>query len=224
VDAPLGLGGGHALDAVHAAFPLQARPHTEAAVRHALRLDRHGDVLDATEFGLLLVQYLRDPAVPFGVAQVHAQQVAGEQRRLLAPLARLDLEDHVLAVVGVAGRQEFGEALLDDRDALTDLLGLFGEGGVLGREFARRDQVRAGLREFGRGLVDRRQFGEAPADPAGGHLVGMDRGVGEALLQLRVLVEQFAEPVGAHSWPPLGCPSDPYTMTAPARPCGRGAP
>ncbi len=36
-----------------------------------------------------------DQPLPLGVALVHPQQVAGEQRRLLAALARLDLEDHV---------------------------------------------------------------------------------------------------------------------------------
>ena len=52
------------------------------------------------------VEHLGRPALPLGVAQVHPQQVAGEQRRLLAALARLDLEDDVLAVVGVAGHQQ----------------------------------------------------------------------------------------------------------------------
>ena len=42
------------------------------------------------------------PAARLGVAGVHAQQVAGEQRRLLAALPGLDLEQRVLAVGGVA--------------------------------------------------------------------------------------------------------------------------
>ena len=59
------------------------------------RLDRDGRVLDAAEVGLGGVDDLGLPAVPLGVAQVHPQQVAGEQRGLLAALARLDLEDDV---------------------------------------------------------------------------------------------------------------------------------
>ena len=42
------------------------------------------------------------PAALLGVAQVHPQQVAGEQGRLLAALPGLDLEDDVAVVVGVA--------------------------------------------------------------------------------------------------------------------------
>ena len=98
VDAALALGGRHPLHAVHAALELQPRP--DALVR-SRRLDRHRDVLVAAEVGVLRVEDLGRPAAPLGVAQVHAQQVAGEQRRLLAALPRLDLEDDVLVVVGV---------------------------------------------------------------------------------------------------------------------------
>ena len=52
------------------------------------------------------VEHLGPPAAPLGVAQVHPQQVAGEQRRLLAALARLDLDDHVLVVGRVARQQQ----------------------------------------------------------------------------------------------------------------------
>ena len=102
VDAALRLGGRHPLHPVHAALPLEPGPDAVPALGHALGLDRDRDVLDAAEVGVLGVEHLGDPAVPLGVAQVHAQQVAGEQRRLLAALARLDLQDHVLGVVGIA--------------------------------------------------------------------------------------------------------------------------
>src|SRR3712207_8361266 len=52
-------------------------------------------VLVAAEVAGLGVEDLGLPALPLGVAQVHPQQVAGEQRRLLAALAGLDLEDDV---------------------------------------------------------------------------------------------------------------------------------
>ena len=52
------------------------------------------------------VEDLGPPAAALGVAQVHPQQVTGEQRRLLAALAGLDLEDDVAVVVGVARDQQ----------------------------------------------------------------------------------------------------------------------
>ena len=117
VDAPLRLGDRHPLHPVDAALPLQPRPDAVAALGHALGLDRQRDVLDAAEVGVLRVEHLGDPAVPLGVPQVHPQQVAGEQRRLLAALAGLDLQDHVLGVVRVARDQQLGEALLERRQA-----------------------------------------------------------------------------------------------------------
>ena len=68
----------------------------------ALGLHGHPHVLVAAEVGLGGVDDLGAPAAPLGVAQVHPQQVAGEQGRLLAALAGLDLEDDVAVVVGVA--------------------------------------------------------------------------------------------------------------------------
>ena len=47
-----------------------------------------------------------------GVPGVHPQQVAGEQRRLLAALAGLDLEDRVLVVGRVARHQQVAQPLL----------------------------------------------------------------------------------------------------------------
>ena len=80
-----------------------SRPPHPAGLR---RLDRDADVLVAAEVARIAVEHLGGPALPLGVAQVHPQQIAGEQRRLLAALARLDLEDHVLVVVRVARQQQ----------------------------------------------------------------------------------------------------------------------
>jgi len=102
VDAALRLGGRHPLHAVHAALVLQPRPHCAVGLAGPDR-DRRG--LDAAEIGGLVVEHVGRPALPFGVAQVHPQQVPGEQRRLVATLTGLDLEDDVLAVVGVLGQQ-----------------------------------------------------------------------------------------------------------------------
>ena len=104
VDAALRLGDRHPLDAVDAAFVLQPCS-TDGAARSRGPSTATTDVLVAAEVGLGGVESLGLPALPLGVAQVHPQQVAGEQRRLVAALARLDLEDDVLVVVGILGQQ-----------------------------------------------------------------------------------------------------------------------
>ena len=78
----------------------------------ALGLHRDLDVLVAAEVGLGRVDDLGLPATALGVPQVHPQQVAGEQRRLLAALPRLDLEDHVAVVVGVARDEQPAQLVL----------------------------------------------------------------------------------------------------------------
>ena len=109
VDAALGLGDRNPLHPVHAALVLQPGPHPVGRARRCLGLDRDRDVLVAAQVGLLRREHLGLPAAPLRVAQVHPQQVAGEQRRLLAALPGLDLDDHVLGVVGVARGEQLGE-------------------------------------------------------------------------------------------------------------------
>ena len=110
VDAALALGDRHALDAVHPALELQPRPRRLAGRGGAARLHRDPHVLVAAEVGLGGVEHLGAPATALGVPQVHPQQVAGEQGRLLAALPRLDLEDDVAVVVGVARDRAAGAA------------------------------------------------------------------------------------------------------------------
>ena len=98
VHPALRLGDRHPLDAVHAALELQQRVRRLAGLGRALGLHRDGHRLVAAEVGLGGVEHLGLPAAPLGVPGVHAQQVAGEQRRLLAALAGLHLEDRVLVV------------------------------------------------------------------------------------------------------------------------------
>ena len=129
-----------------------------------------------------------------------------------------------LASLGSRGASSSARRLLDDRDPLGQRVGLGREAGVLGGQLAGRGEVGPGLVELGRRLVDRGQLGEAPADPAGRRLVGVDRRVRQPALQLGVLVQQRAQAVGAHRAVPSGPRVDPDTSTAPARPAGRGAP
>ena len=96
-----------------------SRAQTPSAGPGAGRLDRDGDVLVAAEIGLGGGEDLGLPAVPFRVPQVHPQQITGEQRRLLAALAGLDLDDDVLGVIRIPWGEQAGQLRLQ----LVDLVG-----------------------------------------------------------------------------------------------------
>ena len=87
--------------------------------------DRGDRLLVAADAGVGELHDLELPAVLGGVALVHAEQVGGEQRRLLAAGAGADFEDGVLLVGRVLGQQhalhgllELGQALLERRRPL----------------------------------------------------------------------------------------------------------
>jgi hypothetical protein len=56
-------------------------------------------------------------AAALGVVLVHPEEVAGPEIALLAALGALDLDDHVAALVGVAGQQQLLEPGLELRAA-----------------------------------------------------------------------------------------------------------
>src|SRR5207249_1923590 len=87
------------LDAVHAALEL------EPAVR-ALALHERDDLFEPAETGRARGQHLDAPAVPLGVAAVHAEELGAEETRLLAARPGADLEHHVALVVRVARQEE----------------------------------------------------------------------------------------------------------------------
>ena len=140
-------------------------------------LDRRGDGLVAAEVGLGGVEHLDAPAAGLGVAGVHPQQVAGEERGLLAALPRLDLEQRVLAVGGVAGHQQAAQPLTRGVAPLGEVVGLLGEGGVVGGQLARRLDVVAEAEPLLPGRHDGRQLGVALVELLGEALVGV--GLGE---------------------------------------------
>ena len=72
----------------------------------ALALDLEDDLLEPAQAVLVGVDDLDLPALPLGVARVHAEQVGGEQRGLVAALALAHLDDHILRVVRVARQQQ----------------------------------------------------------------------------------------------------------------------
>ena len=148
----------------------------------AAGLHRDRDVLVAAEVGLGRVEDLGLPAAALGVAQVHPQQVAGEQRRLLAALARLDLEDDVLVVVGVARHEQpraAGSASSSRRASPAPRPRRRTRRPRAASSRAALDVARRPASRRGTALDDRGQLGVAPAELAGRCLVGVDRRVGE---------------------------------------------
>ena len=85
-------------------------------------LDDGGDLLDPPGAGLREVDHLHPPPLLLGVAAVHAEQLGGEQRRLVAARAGADLQHHVALVVGVLGGELAPQPLLELRDAGRELL------------------------------------------------------------------------------------------------------
>ena len=193
VDAALRLGDRHALHAVHAALVLQPGPRRPRRARACpCAFTATVDVLVAAEVGLGGVEDLGPPAAPLGVAQVHPQQVAGEQRRLLAALAGLDLEDHVAVVVGVARDQQQRAA----RSASSSRCAL--QGGRPRRRTPRPRRPARGRRRGRRRSAARRgrraTIGVSSAyrwpSLRALRLVGVDRRVGQLRLELGVLGDE----------------------------------
>ena len=95
VDPALGLGLRDALDAVAAALELEV-------AEGAVALDAERDLAEAAQLGRDHVDRLERPALRLGVAPVHLEEVAGEERGLVAAGPGADLDDHA-RVVGAGG-------------------------------------------------------------------------------------------------------------------------
>ncbi len=98
VDAALRLGLRHALHAMHAGFEFEPR-------KHALAGDVGDDFLVAAGRRFAGREHVDLPAMPVGVALIHAEQIAGEQGRLFAAGAGAQFEDRALLVGGVLGQE-----------------------------------------------------------------------------------------------------------------------
>ncbi|MND86557.1 hypothetical protein D3C80_785280 [compost metagenome] len=102
VDAPLGLGRRNPLDAVNAAFELQPP-------EHALAGDGGDDFLVAAGFALGGAVDLDPPAARGGVARIHAEQVAGEDGRLVPAGAGAHFQHGRGVFVSIARGQQQGD-------------------------------------------------------------------------------------------------------------------
>src|SRR4029453_15774019 len=105
MDAAAGLGGGPALDTMHAALELQPAPGT-------LALDEEDDLLETAHAGGVAVHHLHLPLLALRVLRVHAGEIGGEERSLVAPRAGANLDEDVAVVVGIPGGKGGGEVVL----------------------------------------------------------------------------------------------------------------
>src|SRR6266567_1383569 len=108
MDAALRLRLGHALHPVYAAFELQ--------LRIGVAVDLESDLVEPAFLTRRDVDDLDLPALLLGPLLVHAEQVRGEQRRMLPALGALDLNDHVPVVVRIFWQQQDLQVLLELSD------------------------------------------------------------------------------------------------------------
>ena len=106
VDAALRFGVRHALHAMHAGFEFQLGEGAAAA-------DFGDDFLVAAHGAFARGDHLDLPALLGGIALVHAEQIAGEQRGLVAAGAGADFEDDVALVHRVLRQQRQADLLLE---------------------------------------------------------------------------------------------------------------
>src|SRR6516164_2818841 len=106
MDASRGLGIGHALYAMDARLELQSR---EGAAPGDLR----NDLLEPALGAFALRQHLGLPAAPRRIALIHAIEIAGEQRRLVAPGAGADFEDDALLIHCVLGDERKADVMFE---------------------------------------------------------------------------------------------------------------
>ncbi len=118
MDAALGLGGGHALHAVRAGLELEPRVHV-------LTGDAGDDFLVAAVFAGTLVHHFHFPAMVAGVIVVHAEQIAGENRRLVAAGGGADFEKDIAVVVRILRQQQRLDLGFQFFDELLRLCNLF---------------------------------------------------------------------------------------------------
>ncbi len=118
MDTSLGFGFRHALHAVTARFELQTAIGTFAS--HAR------DYLFITAvFALVGADDLHAPAAGFGVAAVHAEEIAGEDRRLVAAGAGAHFDKAGAFVIRVFRQQQDLQLLLKPLALFARLLQLF---------------------------------------------------------------------------------------------------
>ncbi len=106
------------------------------------------------------------------------QQVASKQRRFLAALARLDLEDRVAGVVWVARNQDAAQRLRGVLDGRLERRNLCRELGIGVGHAPRGGEILRGRRPRAVSRDDTPELRKAAPERASPPNVGMDAGVG----------------------------------------------
>ena len=99
VNPALGFGLRHPLHPVGTGFKLECP--IDRTTRNA-----GNDFLVAAMLTIIGADNLDLPALAFGITHVHLEQVTGENRRLIAPGAGTNLQEYVLAIVGILGQHQ----------------------------------------------------------------------------------------------------------------------
>src|SRR5436190_6873834 len=107
VDASLRLRRGDALHAMHAALEAELRVDV-------LAVHERDALFVAAGRALALREDLDRPSLRLGEAAVHAEEVGGEERGFLTAFTAADLEDDVLLVVRIRGKEEKLDLLFED--------------------------------------------------------------------------------------------------------------
>src|SRR4051812_38624724 len=100
------FGIGHALHTVDAGFELELCEWAAAA-------DLGDDLLVPAHAAFARRYHFHFPALLRGIALVHAEQVTGEQRSLIAASAGADFEDDVALVHRILGQERKPDVLLE---------------------------------------------------------------------------------------------------------------
>ena len=182
---------GHALHAVHAGLELQARVDLVA-------LDLQRGVLDAVDRRVVRVGDVDLPALRLGVADVHAHDLGGEERGLVAAGAGADLDEHVLLVVRILRLQQDLQLVLERRLLRLELGELHlrqlahrrRRSVSISRASARRLRTSLQLAILRHDLLD---LGDRLHRVAIGGDVGDDDGIVDLALQLFVAFFDFVE-------------------------------
>ena len=118
MDAASGFCLGNPLHAVYPAliFKLGVRPLTGNHCHH---------FLEAADSVLIQADDLNLPPVAVRIVGIHAVQLCCEQGRLIAARACPDFQDDVLVVIGVLGKQEDFQFMLQFLDTLLGIRQLF---------------------------------------------------------------------------------------------------
>ncbi len=178
MDAPLGFGFRHALHAVPAGFKLQLTVHAVAG-----NFGNH--FFETAVFAFVGAHHLDTPAAAFRIAAVHAEQIAGKDRRLIAAGAGAHFEEAAALVIRIFRQQQHLQLLLQRFTGRPRLFQLFlrhlAHFRIVQHHF-RRLQILLHLTPFQEAAADvgqLRVFSRQRAEPV---LLGDDAGIAEQRL------------------------------------------